>query len=179
MNRLLYYGELPSEGDDISADLFPLSTIAPDWPDEGRITFKDVFLRYRPGLEPSLRGVSFAIKAGERVAIVGRTGASKSTLMQALFRCVEIENGRIRVDAKDIRQLGVETLRSRLSCVPQEPFLWSGTIRLVHRTGAQRRADLAIVTTSTPTRSASMPTSTICSSLCAVWSLVPSPCTTC
>ncbi|ORZ26833.1 P-loop containing nucleoside triphosphate hydrolase protein [Catenaria anguillulae PL171] len=101
----------------------------PDWPAQGQITFDGVVLRYRPELEPSLRGVSFRVPGGAKVAFVGRTGSGKSTTLAALFRLVELAEGKIEVDGVDIAKMGLTDLRSRLAIVPQEPTLFSGTVR--------------------------------------------------
>ncbi|WVR08170.1 hypothetical protein IAU60_005216 [Kwoniella sp. DSM 27419] len=99
------------------------------WPVRGTVKFESVCLRYRPELPLVLKALSFEIRAGEKVGIIGRTGAGKSSLVQALFRSVEVESGRITVDDVDIRQLGLETVRSRLGLIPQDAFLFAGTIR--------------------------------------------------
>lgn len=99
------------------------------WPRTGRIEFQGVTMRYRPDLPPVLDGVTFTALPGERVGIVGRTGAGKSSLVAALFRLAELDAGRILVDGVDIAQLPLATLRSRLSILPQEAFIFSSTIR--------------------------------------------------
>eukprot|EP00271_Cylindrocystis_brebissonii_P002943 TRINITY_DN1368_c0_g1_i3.p1 TRINITY_DN1368_c0_g1~~TRINITY_DN1368_c0_g1_i3.p1 ORF type:complete len:366 (-),score=94.22 TRINITY_DN1368_c0_g1_i3:717-1814(-) len=101
----------------------------PLWPTGGQITFENLVLRYRPELSPALRGLSVNVNAGEKVGVVGRTGAGKSSLMLALFRLVEAEEGSIRVDGVDISLLGLEVLRSRLAIIPQDPAIFSGTMR--------------------------------------------------
>lgn len=102
------------------------------WPSRGRIEFKDVVLRYRPALPPALRGLSAVIEGGERVAIVGRTGAGKSTICAALFRLVELEAGSIAVDGVDLATLGLADVRGALhgiTVIPQDPQLLSGALR--------------------------------------------------
>lgn len=99
------------------------------WPRTGRIEFQGVTMRYRRDLPAVLDGVTFTAASGERVGIVGRTGAGKSSLVAALFRLTELEAGRILVDGVDIAQLPLATLRSRLSILPQEAFIFSSTIR--------------------------------------------------
>lgn len=98
----------------------------PGWPSSGTIEFEGVALRYRPGLPPVLHGLSFKISSSEKVGIVGRTGAGKSSMLNALFRIVEIENGRILIDSCDISQFGLSDLRKVLSIIPQSPVLFSG-----------------------------------------------------
>ena len=101
------------------------------WPSRGAIAFEDVWLRYRPELPPVLRGVSFRIEGGQRVGIVGRTGAGKSSVAQALFRTVgdPLEDGRICIDAVDIASVGLLQLRQRLAMVAQHNIIFSGTVR--------------------------------------------------
>ncbi|KAH7102640.1 hypothetical protein BKA62DRAFT_699295 [Auriculariales sp. MPI-PUGE-AT-0066] len=100
------------------------------WPLLGEgITFRDVVLRYAPELEPVLRGVSFHVKASEKIGIVGRTGSGKSTLAMSLFRFVDPDEGSISVGGKDITEVGVEDLREHLTLIPQDAALYSGTIR--------------------------------------------------
>lgn len=85
--------------------------------------------RYRPDLDPVLHGVTWTASAGETVGVVGRTGAGKSSLIGTLFRIVELSSGKIEVDGVDIAGIGLRTLRSRLSIIPQDPVLFCGTIR--------------------------------------------------
>lgn len=84
----------------------------------------------REGLNLALNKVSFSINGGERVGIVGRTGAGKSSLTMALFRIVEPVEGQILIDGQDIKELGLQELRSQLSIIPQEPVLFSGSLRM-------------------------------------------------
>jgi ABC-type multidrug transport system fused ATPase/permease subunit len=87
---------------------------------------------YRPGLDPVLRGISFSVKAGEKIGVCGRTGAGKSSLMVALFRIVEIDavdGGSISIDDVDIATVGLHALRRALSVIPQSPVMFSGSIR--------------------------------------------------
>jgi len=99
------------------------------WPEHGCIEIRDLVIKYRDDLDPVLRGISCSIKAGEKIGVVGRTGAGKSTLTNALFRLIEPTSGSIFIDNIDISQIGLDVLRSRLSIVPQNPVLFSGTIR--------------------------------------------------
>ncbi|KAF9267240.1 ABC transporter [Marasmius fiardii PR-910] len=99
------------------------------WPKEGKVEFKDVVMNYRPELPPVLKGISFSVAPGEKVGIVGRTGAGKSSLMTALFRVVELSEGTIDIDGRDISKLGLRELRKGLSIIPQDPLLFSGTLR--------------------------------------------------
>ena len=96
-----------------------LSDPAPDdWPTAGAIELEDVELRYRPELPLVLKGISFKIRPGEKVGIIGRTGAGKSSVTQALFRMVEICGGGIWIDGRSISDVGLETV-SDLSLPPR------------------------------------------------------------
>nr|NP_995697.1 Multidrug-Resistance like protein 1, isoform E [Drosophila melanogaster]AAS64686.1 Multidrug-Resistance like protein 1, isoform E [Drosophila melanogaster] len=101
-----------------------------NWPQEGRVEFQNFQVRYREGLDLVLRGVSFNIQGGEKVGIVGRTGAGKSSLTLALFRIIEAAGGRISIDGVDIASMGLHMLRSRLTIIPQDPVLFSGSLRI-------------------------------------------------
>jgi ABC-type multidrug transport system fused ATPase/permease subunit len=96
-------------------------------PFRGEIEFKDVWLSYNPN-EPVLKGISFHIRSGEKVALVGATGAGKTSITSALFRFYEIERGAIVVDGIDIRQWDKQALRRHLGLVLQDVFLFSGDI---------------------------------------------------
>ncbi|KAG2137199.1 ABC protein [Suillus cothurnatus] len=99
------------------------------WPEHGAVEFNDVKMAYRPGLPNVLRGVSVKVRGGEKIGVVGRTGAGKSSLMLALFRIVELSSGSITIDGIDISTIGLQDLRSKISIIPQDPLLFSGTIR--------------------------------------------------
>ncbi|KAI5713480.1 hypothetical protein M8J76_000230 [Diaphorina citri] len=100
----------------------------PGWPDQGRIEFNSMSLRYGPAEPPVLKNLTFTIQPREKVGIVGRTGAGKSSLIQALFR-LAINEGSIRIDSIETSSLGLHDLRARLSIIPQEPVLFSGSMR--------------------------------------------------
>ncbi|XP_036328973.1 multidrug resistance-associated protein 1 isoform X1 [Rhagoletis pomonella] len=106
------------------------SKVPRDWPVEGQVVFDNFKVRYREGLDLVLHGVSFTIAGGEKVGIVGRTGAGKSSLTLSLFRIIEAAGGRILIDGIDIATLGLHMLRSRLTIIPQDPVLFSGTLRI-------------------------------------------------
>ncbi|PIL27466.1 ATP-binding cassette transporter [Ganoderma sinense ZZ0214-1] len=124
VERILHYTELRSEGDTTTPSDPP-----PVWPERGAIEFKDVEMSYRQGLPAVLKGVSFQINPGEKIGIVGRTGAGKSSLLQALFRIVNLTSGTIEIDGTSIAQVGLETLRGRLALVPQDSLLFKGKVR--------------------------------------------------
>ncbi|TVY81597.1 Multidrug resistance protein fer6, partial [Lachnellula suecica] len=122
--RIHYYGtQLEEEA--------PLHTIdvRPSWPESGEIIFNDVQMRYREGLPLVLSGLTMHVKGGERIGVVGRTGAGKSSIMSTLFRLVELSGGSISIDGLDISTIGLHDLRSRLAIIPQDPTLFKGTIR--------------------------------------------------
>ncbi|KAJ2912814.1 hypothetical protein MD484_g7600, partial [Candolleomyces efflorescens] len=124
VERVIHYSELPPEG-----DLQTPSDPDQSWPRNGGIQFTNVDLAYRPGLPLVLKNVSFSIRPREKIGIVGRTGAGKSSLLQALFRTVEISRGSIEIDGVDISKVGLEMLRARLALVPQDNTLFLGTLR--------------------------------------------------
>lgn len=106
--------------------------VDPTWPQKGDLVFDNVSLRYRPSLPLSLDNLSFTITHGQRCAVVGRTGAGKSTLTTALFRLVEIESGTISLDGVDLSTLGLSDVRGRrngMFILPQDPAVFAGTIR--------------------------------------------------
>uniref|UniRef100_A0A8C0RI89 ATP binding cassette subfamily C member 10 n=1 Tax=Canis lupus familiaris TaxID=9615 RepID=A0A8C0RI89_CANLF len=99
------------------------------WLTQGSVEFQDVVLVYRPGLPNALDGVTFRVQPGEKLGIVGRTGSGKSSLLLVLFRLLEPSSGRVLLDGVDTSQLELAELRSQLAIIPQEPFLFSGTVR--------------------------------------------------
>ncbi|KAJ7639312.1 ABC protein [Roridomyces roridus] len=128
VERVIHYassGAVPQEAPHEST---PENKPPPHWPSHGAIQFKDVTMSYRPGLPNILHGISLEIKAGERVGIVGRTGAGKSSLTLCLLRIVEYL-GQIIVDGVDIGKIGLTDLRANIAIIPQEPTLFSGTVR--------------------------------------------------
>ncbi|CAH1791548.1 unnamed protein product [Owenia fusiformis] len=103
--------------------------VPPYWPIQGAIQFNRVVLQYRDGLPNALNGVSFETSPSEKIGIVGRTGSGKSSLFLALFRLVELKGGQIVIDGINISHLDLQDLRSHLAIIPQDPFLFSGTVR--------------------------------------------------
>lgn len=100
-----------------------------NWPSHGAVQFINYATRYRKDLGPVLRHVTFSIEAAEKVGIVGRTGAGKSSLALALFRGLEAEEGQILIDGLDIGLIGLQDLREAITIVPQDPTLFTGTLR--------------------------------------------------
>jgi ABC-type multidrug transport system fused ATPase/permease subunit len=124
VERILQYSRLESEGPfEVEANKPP-----PDWPSQGGIVLDNLSVEYKPGL-PVLKNLTCNFKPREKVGIVGRTGAGKSTLITALFRTMEPVTGRILIDDIDITQIGLTDLRSKLSIIPQTPQLFVGTVR--------------------------------------------------
>ncbi|XP_052868167.1 ATP-binding cassette sub-family C member 4-like [Anopheles cruzii] len=115
---------------DLAAERQPPKPVTPgaSWPEAGRIEFKRVTYRYFDGAPPVLRDLSFAIRPKEKIGIVGRTGAGKSSLIGALFRLAQVE-GEILIDGIDTAFIMLEQLRSKVSIIPQDPVLFSGTLR--------------------------------------------------
>lgn len=104
-------------------------TPPPEWPADGNIRFESYATKYRSDLPDILHDLSFEVRAGEKVGIVGRTGAGKSSLTLALFRVLEASHGCICIDDLPINRLALSDLRSRLSIIPQEPVLFGGSLR--------------------------------------------------
>ncbi|KUI70297.1 ATP-dependent bile acid permease [Cytospora mali] len=120
--RIVEYTELPTEALDGKSP--PAA-----WPTGGSIEVDDLVVSYAPDLPPVLKGLTFSVKTNERVGVIGRTGAGKSSLTLALFRFLEARSGTIHIDGLDISKIKLHDLRSRLAIIPQDPVLFSGTIR--------------------------------------------------
>uniref|UniRef100_A0AAY4EVS2 ATP-binding cassette, sub-family C (CFTR/MRP), member 9 n=1 Tax=Denticeps clupeoides TaxID=299321 RepID=A0AAY4EVS2_9TELE len=106
-----------------------VSQVAEDWPQQGEIKIQDLCVRYDPMLKPVLKHVNAYIQPGQKVGICGRTGSGKSSLSLAFFNMVDMFEGKIIIDGIDICKLPLQTLRSRLSIIMQDPVLFSGSIR--------------------------------------------------
>lgn len=95
-----------------------------DWPKQGEVKFNNVWMKYRPGLEPSIKGLDCKIQPGMKVGIVGRTGAGKSSILQALFRLVELDmeekdkDGLIEIDGVNLAEVGLHQLRKNIAFIP-------------------------------------------------------------
>lgn len=122
VERVIEYSRLPTE--DQGGDSPPAA-----WPTEGRLKVDNLVSGYALDLPPVLRGLSFQVEKNQRVGVVGRTGAGKSSLTLALFRFLEARQGSIHIDGIDISKINLHDLRSRLAIIPQDPVLFSGTIR--------------------------------------------------
>ncbi|KAH9621687.1 hypothetical protein KSS87_015230, partial [Heliosperma pusillum] len=123
VERVRQYMDIPQEENCGSL------AIAEGWPFQGQIEFHNVVLRYLPTLPPALCDVTFTIARGTKVGIVGRTGAGKSTILNAIFRLSPICGGYIIIDDLNINHIPAGDLRSRLAIVPQSPFLFQGSLR--------------------------------------------------
>ncbi|XP_061568477.1 multidrug resistance-associated protein 1 [Cololabis saira] len=106
------------------------ASVPPGWPTEGCIHIQNFGLRYRHDLDLAIRNINIRISGGEKVGIVGRTGAGKSSLTLGLFRIIEAAEGNIFIDGVDIAKLGLHELRSRITIIPQDPVLFSGSLRM-------------------------------------------------
>eukprot|EP00644_Phytophthora_capsici_P007504 jgi/Phyca11/7713/fgenesh1_pm.PHYCAscaffold_21_\ len=124
VERLLHFRSIPVEQD--SPECLPVDDL---WPPQGAIKFDHLCLKYRPELPLVLRGVTMEIAAGEKIGICGRTGAGKSSLMVALFRICEFDSGTVWIDGLDIQKVKLNDLRRSLAIIPQDPVLFSGTLR--------------------------------------------------
>lgn len=125
VERMLEYEPYEQEAPEIVSGHRPL----PEWPSRGTISVQDLVVRYRRDLPPVLHGISFQVNENEKIGVAGRTGCGKSTLMLAIYRIVEPCGGRIMIDGIDIATIGLKDLRSRLALVPQDPVIFSGTVR--------------------------------------------------
>lgn len=126
VERVYAYTKLKSEA---ALETQPLSDApAPTWPERGQITMNNVSFQYSSELPLVLKKLCFTIKPAEKVGVVGRTGAGKSSLISVLFRLVE-PHGCVEIDGVDTKTLGLHDLRKKISIIPQDPVLFSGTIR--------------------------------------------------
>ncbi|KAI9174576.1 hypothetical protein LWI28_019508 [Acer negundo] len=123
--RLEQYMHIPDEAKTVAESRRP----ADNWPATGKLEIKNLKVRYRPDAPLVLRGISCIIEGGYKVGIVGRTGSGKTTLISALFRLVEPTDGEIIIDGLNISNVGLHDLRSHLGIIPQDPTLFSGTVR--------------------------------------------------
>ncbi|XP_031366798.1 multidrug resistance-associated protein 4-like isoform X2 [Apis dorsata] len=125
VERILQFTQLDKEGPFESE---PNKKPPAQWPFKGEINFDHLYLRYEDSAPPVLKDLCFTIKPGEKIGIVGRTGAGKTSLISALFRLAKLE-GSIYIDKLDTKQIGLHELRKKISIIPQEPVLFSATLR--------------------------------------------------
>ncbi|XP_025194322.1 probable multidrug resistance-associated protein lethal(2)03659 isoform X2 [Melanaphis sacchari] len=125
VERVLEYTHLPQEDTPPSIEE---KSVANEWPSSGRIVFQNFNLRYSLNSPYVLKDLNIQIQSMEKIGIVGRTGAGKSSFIGALFR-LALNEGKIIIDDMDIHKLALKDLRSKLSIIPQEPVLFSGTMR--------------------------------------------------
>ncbi|KAJ7751710.1 hypothetical protein B0H16DRAFT_824510 [Mycena metata] len=129
VERIVEYTELPQEPPGIIESHRPPAYWPSSAENSSLVVVQDLHLRYAPELPAVLHGVSFELKAGERVGLVGRTGSGKSSLVMSLLRFVDPSTGRIVIDGIDISKIGIYDLRSRITFIPQDATLFSGTLR--------------------------------------------------
>ncbi|KAL7114288.1 hypothetical protein ACP275_04G111200 [Erythranthe tilingii] len=125
VERIGQYMNIPSEAPEVIDDNRP----PVEWPSEGKVEIQHLEIRYRRDAPLVLRAISCTFEGGHKIGIVGRTGSGKSTLIGALFRLVEPSGGKIIVDGIDITKIGLHDLRSRFGIIPQDPTLFTGTVR--------------------------------------------------
>ena len=124
VERIMEYGDLSQEAADEVDGKDPPSS----WPEKGVVEFRDLHLRYADTEPYVLKGINFKSKKNEKIGIVGRTGAGKSSMVTALFRLAE-PSGKILIDNVDVLEIGLKALRSKVSIIPQDPLLFTGTLR--------------------------------------------------
>ncbi|GAW21801.1 hypothetical protein ANO14919_113260 [Xylariales sp. No.14919] len=125
VERILEYARLPSE----APEIIPRHRPPVAWPANGTVDFRNFSARYREGLDLVLKNINLDIKSHEKIGVVGRTGAGKSSLTLALFRLIEADTGQINIDDLNTSTIGLLDLRRRLAIIPQDAALFEGTIR--------------------------------------------------
>lgn len=125
VERVLEYARLPSEAPEVVSKHRPKIS----WPANGAVDFSNYSTRYRPGLDLVLRNINLHIESHEKIGVVGRTGAGKSSLTLALFRIIEPATGHISIDDLNTSTIGLLDLRQRLAIIPQDAALFEGTVR--------------------------------------------------
>ena len=125
LDRIFEYVALSQEAPHVIENKRP----PPTWPQHGQLQISNVSFKYRPDLPLVLRNITIDIEGGQKVGIVGRTGAGKSSLISTLLRLVELEEGEIVIDGLNISQIGLADLRSAVAVIPQDPVLFQGTVR--------------------------------------------------
>nr|XP_019066419.2 ABC transporter C family member 10-like [Solanum lycopersicum] len=125
VERLEQYMRIPSEESELVQTNHPL----PGWPTCGKVEIRDLKVRYRPNAPLVLQGIRCTFEGGQKIGVVGRTGSGKTTLISALFRLVEPTDGKIIIDECDISTIRLHDLRSRIGIIPQDPTLFTGSVR--------------------------------------------------
>ncbi|KAJ2619936.1 hypothetical protein GGI26_005432 [Coemansia sp. RSA 1358] len=125
VERVIQYTKVEQEA---ALDSAPQHKPPLSWPTKGDVQVENLVAEYVPSV-PILHSISFSVKHGEKIGVVGRTGAGKSTLSLALLRFIEASSGRIMLDGVDISKIGLEDLRRNVTIIPQDPVLFNGTIR--------------------------------------------------
>lgn len=125
VERVLEYANLPSE----ALEVIPRHRPKISWPAQGAVNFNDYSTRYRPGLDLVLKNINLDIKPHEKIGVVGRTGAGKSSLTLALFRIIEPVTGSISIDDLNTSSVGLLDVRRRLAIIPQDAALFEGSVR--------------------------------------------------
>lgn len=123
VERILEYTDLEPEKQPIKQ-----KQMTQLWPSDGRIEFRNVTYKYAYEAEPVLQRITFEVLPKNKICVVGRTGAGKSSLIGALFRMACVK-GEILIDGVDTSTIDLQTLRSKISIIPQTPLLFSGTLR--------------------------------------------------
>lgn len=125
VERVLEYSRLPSE----APEVIPKNKPKISWPAQGAVTFEHYSTKYREGLDLVLKDINLDIKVHEKIGVVGRTGAGKSSLTLALFRIIEPTAGNITIDNINTSYIGLSDLRQRLAIIPQDAALFEGSVR--------------------------------------------------
>ncbi|XP_052536065.1 multidrug resistance-associated protein 1 isoform X1 [Tympanuchus pallidicinctus] len=126
VERVKEYAEMEKEAEWSIEEAAPANT----WPEEGKVEFRGFGLRYREDLDLVLKNINITINGGEKIGIVGRTGAGKSSLTLGLFRINEAAEGEIIIDGINIAKIGLHDLRFKITIIPQDPILFSGSLRM-------------------------------------------------
>lgn len=125
VQRIVEYKDHPTEdSEQIQKDEVP-----PSWPQKGSLQLEAVSMRYQEQLPLALRGINLEVAPGEKVGIVGRTGSGKSSIILTCFRMIECAEGSVTLDGQNLAQVSLPDVRGRLGVIPQDSWLFSGTVR--------------------------------------------------
>jgi ABC-type multidrug transport system fused ATPase/permease subunit len=128
--RILEFADLePERNLDNIEDPAEAVEVSEVWPQEGGMTFLNVKAKYRASLEYALKGISFEIKGGEKVGVVGRTGSGKSTLLQVIMRLLDVVEGTMTVDGVDTSKVPLRAFRKKFAVIPQTPTLFNVSLK--------------------------------------------------